>query len=297
MTLNFPTRTDPSRELGFRIGSWRKGLESFSFATAAMCAMILFLSTFSQNVVADVYIRTIPNQTHWVADGTTEYRIDVVGNTTQHPAEGFTLAQWALWIPVDLSFVRAELPDESNNPSQNVDDFFYSNLMTDNPGGLFNWIYSIPSANANPSWPSKITGNVRETADSMQGPSNLNDKILGSFFFKANPNAAGTTWFRTSNETLLGTSNTSYTFSPNCSGNPGCLIKEYTNFSIIPVGDMDMNIFVDTDDVEPFVNALLDPVSYQAQRQAGTIGSGDMNLDGVLDGRDTDQFVSKLLGR
>jgi hypothetical protein len=54
---------------------------------------------------------------------------------------------------------------------------------------------------------------------------------------------------------------------------------------------------VNESDAPIFVDALLDPETYQNQRTQGTIGSADMNLDGVIDGRDTQLFVNKLLGQ
>lgn len=58
-----------------------------------------------------------------------------------------------------------------------------------------------------------------------------------------------------------------------------------------------MDTVIDTDDILPFVEALMNPSEYYQQRADNEVGSADMNLDGVVDGRDVQGFVAALLGQ
>ncbi|MBK8267748.1 MAG: hypothetical protein IPK83_05360 [Planctomycetes bacterium] len=53
---------------------------------------------------------------------------------------------------------------------------------------------------------------------------------------------------------------------------------------------------LDFDDVDAFVQALINPALYQANFPACYIGSADVNGDGKIDGGDVGPFVSLLLG-
>lgn len=48
-------------------------------------------------------------------------------------------------------------------------------------------------------------------------------------------------------------------------------------------------------DIDAFVQALIDPAGFQAAHPTVPLSPGDMNCDGVLDGRDISGFVTKLL--
>jgi hypothetical protein len=62
------------------------------------------------------------------------------------------------------------------------------------------------------------------------------------------------------------------------------------------LGDMNCDGRLDTDDIDPFVQALLDPASYQAAHPLCPISLADMNDDGAEDGLDVAGLVSGLLG-
>jgi hypothetical protein len=63
-------------------------------------------------------------------------------------------------------------------------------------------------------------------------------------------------------------------------------------------GDMDLDQVVDSDDIAPFVRALLDPAGY-----SGSYGGvdpllrGDLNNDGDFDGQDAQSFVQRLISQ
>ena len=59
-------------------------------------------------------------------------------------------------------------------------------------------------------------------------------------------------------------------------------------------GDMDCNALLDTDDIDPFVLALTDPVLYAALHDCGE--NGDLNGDMLLNGADIGWFVELLAG-
>lgn len=283
-----------------------KGLEKLMKGITAIIVGLGAIN-YSQKAKADqavAYIRTIPQHTTWIADGITEYKVDVVGDTT-HTQEEFTAAQWGVMIPAPIrleDYVRAELPDEINNPSQNPDDFFYNHLMNGNPGTQpYNWIHSLPVSSSSQTWPLKIEENVRITMSPFTGPAGNYNKIFGSYFFTVSPSAnPGTYNFQISSASsglplkLLGV-NQVYQVTHCSNGNGGCLVTDPQPFLIIPVGDMNMDTLVNTEDVQPFVNAIMDPETYYTQRQNNEVGSADMNLDGVVDGRDIQLFVNKLL--
>lgn len=63
------------------------------------------------------------------------------------------------------------------------------------------------------------------------------------------------------------------------------------------LGDMDINLVVDYDDVDDFILGILQPSVYtDTHNGEAPITRGDMNLDGVLDGADFQPFVDALLG-
>ncbi len=268
-------------------------------------AVFAFLaSPYSPNAEADVYIRTIPNQSSLVADGATEYRMDVVVDTMEEANIQFVAAQWGVKIPAGLNWTRAQLPDETNNPSTNQNDFFRNLLMASSPHTQpFNWIHSSPVPNPyeDPAYPFFIDDNIRDVSNPAVGNPNNVNKILGSYCFTVSPSSSpgtgytfGTTGTPSLAMTIIDNHNNSYKLS-NCPDGPNCLVQDDYAFSIIPVGDMNMDGAITIDDIQPFVESLLDPVTYQAQRQAGAIGSADMNGDGNINSRDIQLFVQKLL--
>jgi hypothetical protein len=62
-------------------------------------------------------------------------------------------------------------------------------------------------------------------------------------------------------------------------------------------GDMDLNQLLNANDVDDFVQALLDPGVYTATHNSTSpVLRGDMNCDGRLDAMDIQPFVNRLLG-
>ncbi|HVP12445.1 MAG TPA: hypothetical protein VMV94_14815, partial [Phycisphaerae bacterium] len=61
-------------------------------------------------------------------------------------------------------------------------------------------------------------------------------------------------------------------------------------------GDMNNDGVTNISDVQPFVEALVNPASFQANHPGVPLLRGDMNCDGQLDGRDIQAFVSALIG-
>lgn len=275
-------------------GTGQKHLEGLIGSIAKGLALGLAFVTSSQ-AIADVYIRTIPPAV-MIADGQTEYKIDVLADTTEHPSVQFSIWEGKLWVPAGLDFVRVEHPDPINNPSQNANDFFYGWQMFNNPGELFNSLYAPTEATGNSTWPLRTPLNIRNTNTPCQGPIDNSHRLVGSWVFTANPNAVYRTNVKfSSTEDKLRGGCVDYNVLGCPSG--ACLRRQHGTFSIIPPGDMNMDTLIDENDVQPFVDAMLDPVTYQAQRDANMIGSGDMNLDGQLNGKDIPGFVQKVLGQ
>lgn len=66
--------------------------------------------------------------------------------------------------------------------------------------------------------------------------------------------------------------------------------------AIVP-GDMDLNQLVEFDDIDDLVQALLDPAAYSAAHGGvDPLIRGDLNVDGLLDGRDIKGFLNLILG-
>lgn len=62
------------------------------------------------------------------------------------------------------------------------------------------------------------------------------------------------------------------------------------------LGDMNCDGLVDTDDIEPFTQALLDPAGYETAFPLCTIARANMNQDAGVNSLDIQGFVSDLLG-
>jgi len=142
-------------------------------------------------VEAVVKIKSVPAETEWVADGETEYRLDVYGDTTAPDVcdKQINSAEWDVKFPTGLfdylTITRAELPDPVNNPSQNPRDFFYGFYM--DPG--WNFVASHPL------YPGEIfihhgdeLGNCRGV-DAREGPTNVSNGLLGSYWFVVSQDA------------------------------------------------------------------------------------------------------------
>ncbi len=154
----------------------------------SLTTAVLFLICMTSSATADIVMKTVPEVPVWVQGET--YTVHVVANSTQHPTDKIASAEWDVNI-ADASLIPAgaDLPDTVNNPSQNPDDFFFGFPMFDNPGGTFNWV--DPDFTGGES-----TGNGRLTADfGLDGPTNVNDKVLGSYHFTVPQGLTGTISF------------------------------------------------------------------------------------------------------
>ncbi len=61
-------------------------------------------------------------------------------------------------------------------------------------------------------------------------------------------------------------------------------------------GDLDCDGAVNIADADSFATALVDPAGYQASHPSCDINRADVNMDGVIDGRDVGAFVGSVLG-
>lgn len=59
-------------------------------------------------------------------------------------------------------------------------------------------------------------------------------------------------------------------------------------------GDMDLDGDQDFDDIEPFVQAMMSPVSYESMFLVSSTFNGDIDGDGILDFDDIDDFLAAL---
>ena len=177
------------------------------------------------NVVnSNVIIKTQPEQNTVVADGVTEYRLDVRGDTTQHPDKQIDYAKWSLYIPDQVSFTRAELPDPVNNPSQSPDDFFFGWYMYPS----LNYVDNTLGSSGPTGW-TKFLGDNSRLVDTNTGPSNVPDKALGYYWFKVPVGSIGSDlYFRMGGVKLTATDGTTYTLSN------GNLTRQDVRFTIAP---------------------------------------------------------------
>ncbi|MCB9853673.1 MAG: hypothetical protein H6819_11300 [Phycisphaerales bacterium] len=65
---------------------------------------------------------------------------------------------------------------------------------------------------------------------------------------------------------------------------------------VVVLGDMDINLVVDVEDIDDFVLALLDPEAYVVtHNNEDPILRGDVNVDGLLDSGDIQEFAALVL--
>lgn len=122
-------------------------------------------------------IKTQPEQYQWIADGLTEYRMDVRADSTDIPAKIIRSAEWDVVVPSYFIVTKASLPDV-NNPSQNINDFFYNVLM--NSG--FNRVDSTISGD-------ELNDNARLRSSGGAVNKNYEQGLLGSYWFTVNTDA------------------------------------------------------------------------------------------------------------
>jgi len=132
-------------------------------------SFIFAISTVSAGFVT---ITTIPEQTEWIADGVTEYRLDVYADNTALYPEETRRGEWQIWPEEGLTFVRSELPSPAN-------DFF----------GGFNMDFLFNFVDNSSDLSGRLTENARRTEPFGNGPGPSNKTgILGSYYFTVNPN-------------------------------------------------------------------------------------------------------------
>jgi len=157
-----------------------KGLKKkIAIGTASLAMM----TGLADNSFADINIWTsVPAEV--VADGQTEYRMDVYADTTEPDIANTQIesAEWDVIVPEGIDITGAELPD-TNNPSQNPNDFFYNFFMF----APYNAVDSTMDSKR------KLRFNVR-IVDKREGPTNRIG-ILGSYYFTVNEGETGTKKF------------------------------------------------------------------------------------------------------
>ena len=169
-----------------RTGSIAKsGLEKLAVSAMALSLPLGGALYGLKTANADLIVKTVPQAGTWVANGTTEYRMDVVVNSTEPDVydKEFIDGSWRVYLPDQVDFVRSELPDNINNPSQNASDFWYGFFM--NPA--YNRVDDGPPIGGGPSgWVYHLDDNVR-LVNNSSGPLNANDKVVGHYFVTVKP--------------------------------------------------------------------------------------------------------------
>ncbi len=148
--------------------------------------LLVAIVSFSANAsAAQIIVKTIPEKNVWVADGVTEYRMDVWADNTELNGEWTEGAQWRILKPVGLenyiTITDAEIPTQSI-------DFFAG----------YNMFYQ----SVTPSW------SLQGRLTSSGGPANRTG-YLGSYWFTVSPGFVGQTSFNLDNVGFLGPGGTS----------------------------------------------------------------------------------------
>ncbi|MFQ5430707.1 MAG: dockerin type I domain-containing protein, partial [Phycisphaerae bacterium] len=209
--------------------------------------------------------------------GQTVYQMNVrVDSTVQ-----LRSTNWDVYVPLDR-FTLAPPPLQPQIPTTN--DYFEGVAM--DPGANFvdttidaNWVLSANTRNTNGAFGPTGTGDLENVyftvnTDAPLGPvtcQNCVENIAAFAFNFSDPQGALYTIGNGSITTIDGT------------------------YNIVEPGDMNFDNSVNTGDIPAFISALLDPVQYQADFDAGLVGSADSNLDGVIDARDIQGFVDRIL--
>lgn len=212
-----------------------------------------------------VVISTVPVEQVWVADGVTEYQMDVWLDSTPLPDEYIGGAQWSLFVPAWATFVRSDFPASQ--------DFFEGYDMF--PG--FNRIDDTVQDG-------ELKDNVRIT-DVMQHGANYGpqDRIgkLGSYWFTVNPGA-------TPGETAFDL-NEFYTAVANGVGDPLPFTEVHLPLTIVSTcpADLDGSGAVDLGDLSLLLTHFGTPAG------AGPL-DGDLDLDGDVDLVDLSQMLGQF---
>jgi len=218
--------------------------------------------------------------TNLIADGTTIYQMNARVNSSVE----LNATNWSVYIPMNR-FTLEQPPMQPQIPT--VNDYFEGWNM--DPGGT----YIEETINPNTS---VLEHSFRNTAGAF-GPAGIGD--LETIYFTVNQNAPiGPVTCQNCAENIaafafnfLDTSEMSYT-----DGAGGGITRIDGTYTIVEVGDMNFDGAVDINDLPSFTDALMNPDTYNSQRQTGTVGSADMNGNGIVDGNDIQGFVNALMG-
>lgn len=157
----------------------RPPVRAFEVLTVGALALgLLSITLHPKRADADVIIRTEWPETELVADGQTEYQLNVRASTTEIPGMGFSAAEWDVAdIPTYFTITGAVLPSP-DNPSTNPDDFFFDYYMDP----AWNRVDGTVSGG-------ELDDNVRLVNNVREGPSDVDDKLLGIYTFTVNIDA------------------------------------------------------------------------------------------------------------
>jgi hypothetical protein len=240
------------------------------------------------NVNADMVIKTVSNPI-WVEGQT--YDVNVVANSQQHPLDKITSTQWKVYIAdPGLIPAGANLPDNINNPSETVSDFFYDYTMQDNPGGSWNRVDSDFTSGVS-------TGNTRITANwGLDGPTDVEDKVLGKYSFTVPASLTGIYTFDLRDVEFVDSTLTKTWRSPDVGGGNG--VVQVINQPITIVrdeqADFDKNGSVDNADYQHFAGCLTGPGIYDLTTNGCAVA--DFDFDSDVDHNDTAYFQRQYTG-
>jgi hypothetical protein len=240
----------------------RMGSRGISTGLAALLALagVNYLSKGAET-------RTVPGNSPgatatWVADGRTEHTVKVYVDNRwlyQHT----DAVDWRFVNTPGFSFIEALLPTQN--------DFFEGIPME------YNWI--------NP--PGDQLG--RLVSERSTGPIN-NYGNLASYRFRVPVGTAPGTYNFDLSDTFLWDDR-----FPTMQEQPHTIVND-SFYVIAPKrGDMNCDGYVDFDDINPFVSALVGRAGYEAQLPNCSWLNGDIDLNGAVDFDDINPFVSCLV--
>ena len=242
-----------------------------------------------KNAQSDIVVRTCPPAQTWVADGHTEYRLDVIADSIQHPTYEIVSSEWDVVLPSPyFTCTRAEVPDNVNNPSQDPNDFFYSFMMQDPPGGFFNQVSPDFSHGGGESWNNRLTADGGAT-----GPANRIG-TLGHYWFTVSPDTpAGQYSFNLNGVTVVDSTMTHVYRSPE---NGGGVTVSNQPIRVTPpcYGDLNCDGRVTFADIDPFVEALSGESAWNQNHPACPWLNADCNGSGTVTFADIDPFVAVI---
>lgn len=200
--------------------------------------------------------KSIPEKATVVADGVTEYRMDVIGNTEDIPDKQIRDVFWQVYIPDKVTFTRSQLPDPTNNPSQVESDFFFNWAMD----SLHNYIDSTLEPISYTGYNNALKQNERARAPPYDGgPSNVDDKVLGQYWFTVKIGETGNSMFLIGAPKFTTIDEISYTLSS------GLEVENQTFTIVRPIYDKNLDGKVDNEDLPYFEACASGPGIQRAQ--------------------------------